>query len=494
MSNYTRWYRDGSVAVTNGSTSVVGTGTYWNTAGLNAGDMLTLDNGQTFSEVASITDDTHLTLATAYTGTTGTGKGYAIVRNFTAATLPKIAAQTAQLIGDFQRYVDTDLERITGKSAYEIACNNGFSGTEAQWLDTLNAYGVACNNGFVGSVSDWLTSLTAYGRAKDNGYTGSEADWLESLIGAGQWNTLDSRTKLLTNYVDDPFRYHYMDSTDAGLHNSIYRGKFLGNSVTEAQWAAIKSGTFDDLWIGDFWYIKGRWMYIAAFDPVRVYYTSQNAGTHTYDTHFTRSGAPWGCYVQNWNAVTPANGGGSLMLVAPCCNSANDCAQNDNGTFTAVGETERLYMTPEGETTLPYGLCYGRTNENGGLYKLKQYMGNAFGAEHLGWRDVSVCTAFADGAPTAFANEVSWCEVISIASVFGYYPKPVHNYQNAMAYTECFQYPFFRISHHSHWGLTSCREEISLGVFASEDQWCYAPMKVKGPTANYFFGLEFFIR
>ena len=36
-------------------------------------------------------------------------------------------------------------------------------------------------------------------------------------------------------------------TTGAGAHNSIYRGKNLGTSVTAAQYAAIKAGTFDDM-------------------------------------------------------------------------------------------------------------------------------------------------------------------------------------------------------------------------------------------------------
>lgn len=42
----------------------------------------------------------------------------------------------------------------------------------------------------------------------------------------------------------------------AGYHNSIYRGKSLGTSVTAAQYAAIKAGTFDDMFIGDYWTIS----------------------------------------------------------------------------------------------------------------------------------------------------------------------------------------------------------------------------------------------
>jgi len=53
---------------------------------------------------------------------------------------------------------------------------------------------------------------------------------------------------------------------NAGTHNSIYRGKFLGNSVSEAQYAEIAAGTFRDLYIGDYWTIGGVNWRIAAFD------------------------------------------------------------------------------------------------------------------------------------------------------------------------------------------------------------------------------------
>jgi hypothetical protein len=59
---------------------------------------------------------------------------------------------------------------------------------------------------------------------------------------------------------------HIILPNNAGTHNSIYRGKYLGSSVTSAQWAAIKAGTFDDLFIGDYWTIGGVNWRIAAFD------------------------------------------------------------------------------------------------------------------------------------------------------------------------------------------------------------------------------------
>ena len=57
-----------------------------------------------------------------------------------------------------------------------------------------------------------------------------------------------------------------LNTTGAVAHNSIYRGKFLGNSVTGEQYAAIADGSFTDMYIGDYWTIGGVNYRIAAFD------------------------------------------------------------------------------------------------------------------------------------------------------------------------------------------------------------------------------------
>lgn len=66
---------------------------------------------------------------------------------------------------------------------------------------------------------------------------------------------------------------------NAGAHNAIYRGKSLGSTVTTAQYASIKAGTFDDLYIGDYWTIGSVNYRIAAFD----YYL--NSGDTSCTTH-----------------------------------------------------------------------------------------------------------------------------------------------------------------------------------------------------------------
>lgn len=53
---------------------------------------------------------------------------------------------------------------------------------------------------------------------------------------------------------------------NAATHNMVYRGKALGTTVTSEQWAAIKAGTFKDLYLGDYWTIGGVDYMIAAFN------------------------------------------------------------------------------------------------------------------------------------------------------------------------------------------------------------------------------------
>lgn len=70
-------------------------------------------------------------------------------------------------------------------------------------------------------------------------------------------------------------------AANAGAHNGIYRGKFLGNSVTAAQYAAIAAGTFEDLYIGDYWTIGGVVYRIAAFDYyLRCGYPAETTAHH----------------------------------------------------------------------------------------------------------------------------------------------------------------------------------------------------------------------
>lgn len=107
-------------------------------------------------------------------------------------------------------------------------------------------------------------------------------------------------------YVD---RVASIVASNAGAHNSIFRGKYLGSSITAAQYAAIKAGTFDDLFIGDYWTINGINWRIAAFD----YYLG--TGSTALATHHAVIVPDTGLDTQKMNDSNVTTGGyvGSKM-------------------------------------------------------------------------------------------------------------------------------------------------------------------------------------
>lgn len=95
----------------------------------------------------------------------------------------------------------------------------------------------------------------------------------------------------------------------AAAHNCIYRGKNLRTSVTAEQYAAISSGKFTDLYIGDYWVIKGVTYRIAAFD---YYY---NCGDTNFTKHHVVIVPDTSLYKAQMNASNVTTGGytGSAM-------------------------------------------------------------------------------------------------------------------------------------------------------------------------------------
>jgi len=87
--------------------------------------------------------------------------------------------------------------------------------------------------------------------------------------------TSDGVRRAINTAVDKP------GASSAGAHNAIYRGKYLGSSVTAEQYAQIAAGTFEDMYIGDYWTISGINWRIADFDYYyRSGYDPDNADGH----------------------------------------------------------------------------------------------------------------------------------------------------------------------------------------------------------------------
>lgn len=153
---------------------------------------------------------------------------------------------------------------------------------------TGGGFTLRCMKGTGGSVSQYVVQeiIDYYGRR---------------YFRAWRDGTWDAWKTMLT---DEDIIY-----SNAGFHNSMYRGKSLGTSVTADQYEAISSGTFNDLYIGDYWTINGVVYRIAAFD-----YYLNNGDTATTAHHAVIVPDKY-MYTHNMNDTNTTAGGyvGSKM-------------------------------------------------------------------------------------------------------------------------------------------------------------------------------------
>lgn len=116
------------------------------------------------------------------------------VQDVSSSILDTILAACIKATEEAQAMIDMH-RGLPGKSAYQVAVDNGFEGTEDEWLASLvgddgkSAYELAVQEGYVGTLSEWLASLvgpqgkSAYQVAVDNGFEGTQEQWLASLVG-----------------------------------------------------------------------------------------------------------------------------------------------------------------------------------------------------------------------------------------------------------------------------------------------------------------------
>ena len=153
---------------------------------------------------------------------------------------------------------------------------------------------------------------------------------------------------------------------NAGAHNAIYRGKYLGNTYTAAQQAAVAAGTFDDLFIGDYWTIGGVNYRIAAFD----YYL--NNGDTACATHH--------------------------MIVVP---------------------DTQLYTHVMNDTNVTEGGYYGSKMRTSGLNQAKTTAESAFGASHILSHREYLTNAVSNGRPSGGSWYDCTVELMSERMVYG---------------------------------------------------------------------------
>lgn len=221
---------------------------------------------------------------------------------------------------------------------------------------------------------------------------------------------------------------------DAAAHNNIYRGKNLGSSVTSAQWSAISSGKFTDLFIGDYWEINSNVWRIAAFD----YWYGFGGGTlGKCQTHHV-------CIVPDKDLLPLSSGKYWL--------------KNANNTTGAYVGTD----------------FYAGTNSNTGKSQCLTLAQNAFGSGHILTHSEYLANAVTNGYQTAGGWYSSDVELMTEQMVVG-----CRNYSNVINGTNTphvttigyAQLPLFRLnrSHipaiHDYW----------LRDVANASQFCNIP-------------------
>ena len=154
--------------------------------------------------------------------------------------------------------------------------------------------------------------------------------------------------------------------SNAGYHNSIFRGKNLGTEFTAEQSAAIVAGTFDDLYVGDYWVIGNVKYRIAGFDIF----------LHTGDTELTAHHA----------------------VIVP-----------DTNLYSAK-------MNNENVTTGGY---YGSLMKTTNLATALTTVQTAFGSSHILSRKTLLCNAVANGAPSGWAWYSTQIDLMTEAQVYG---------------------------------------------------------------------------
>ena len=199
---------------------------------------------------------------------------------------------------------------------------------------------------------------------------------------------------------------------NAGFHNSIYRGKYLGASVTAAQYAAISAGTFDDLFIGDYWTINSVNWRVAAFD----YWFNTGDTGHFCTAHHA--------------VIVPDSG---LLL----------------GKMNSADTTAGAYVGSD---------FYTGNNSNGGKAACQSAIAGAFGSAHLLSHRECLSNAVTDGYESADAWYDSAFDLMTEQMVYGgrmrgNYMNNSHSRTIGSCQLPLFAYDKSRFQAGGHWWL-----------------------------------------
>ncbi|MFM5223893.1 hypothetical protein ACET93_01610 [Aeromonas veronii] len=197
------WKRDGTVAVTNGSKKVTGTGTTFADAknGVAKGHLFCMTTGTTVDlyEVDYVVSNTELHLVQAFRGTTGTGKAYEIITTF-SDSIPEFARKLNASLSYYQSQSDMVQQLFTSDAAeITVTAPDGTTHKLIPWKRvTSEGEGQAAR------------AKTEADRSKTEAdRSGTEADRAAGIVAAAAlplpdvWAPLSDSLRLITGYGRD---------------------------------------------------------------------------------------------------------------------------------------------------------------------------------------------------------------------------------------------------------------------------------------------------
>lgn len=144
------------------------------------------------------------------------------------------------------------------------------------------------------------------------------------------------------------FPYAVMAIAGPEMHRNIFRGKNLGSSLTTEQKAAIHDGSFEGIWLGDYWEINGiKWRIV----DIDYWY---NCGDETFTTHHVVVMPDTALYTAQINTSNVTTGGyvGSAMYTSNLGN-AKTMISNAFGSDNVL--THREYLVNAATNGYPSG-------------------------------------------------------------------------------------------------------------------------------------------
>jgi hypothetical protein len=205
------WYNTGTIALTNGSATVTGSGTNFS-VGAQIGEALYAPDGKLY-EIQTINSATVITLASNYLGSTASAQGYQIIP--TQSLVADLASDVTDLISDF-----ADVRDYAGNGKF----NDGAVGTPGITFtqDQDNGlYRIGSNNWALAAGGQKIVDISTSGI---------------NVTGAGTFSGAVTATGNLLNFNSGagnaPYIQHASNSLD--IRGGTGSTRFLNNAASQA--------------------------------------------------------------------------------------------------------------------------------------------------------------------------------------------------------------------------------------------------------------------